>query len=63
MSQDFAHAFDKLAAVGLGHVGELVVAASKMTNRFEEIHIYNRDSRLVNQRTKSVFVTENKAIC
>jgi malate/lactate dehydrogenase/FixJ family two-component response regulator len=53
MSQDFAHAFDKLAVVGLGHVGELVVAASTMTNRFEEIHIYNRDSRLVNQRTKS----------
>ena len=46
-------AYDKLAVLGLGHVGELVVAASTITNRFEEIYIYNRDSRLVNQRTKS----------
>ena len=53
MSQDFLHTPDKLVVIGLGHVGELVVTAGMMTNRFKEIYVYNRDSRVVNQRTKS----------
>lgn len=45
--------YDKLAVIGLGNVGELVVWTSIITNRFREIYIYNRDSRMINQRTKS----------
>jgi malate/lactate dehydrogenase len=45
--------YEKLAVLGLGNVGELLVAQSTITNRFKEIYVYNRDSRLVHGRTKS----------
>jgi malate/lactate dehydrogenase/CheY-like chemotaxis protein len=41
---------DKLAVVGLGNVGELLVAQSMATSRFKEIYVYNRDSRVINGR-------------
>jgi L-lactate dehydrogenase len=45
--------YDKLAIVGLGHVGELLADACIFSNSFKEIYTYNRDSRLVEGRTKS----------
>jgi len=44
--------YDKLAVIGFGNVGELVVWASIITNRFREIYIYNRDPQKINQRIK-----------
>ena len=44
--------YDKLAVIGFGNVGELVVWTSMITNRFREIYIYNRDPKKVNQRIR-----------
>tara|TARA_Y100000310_G_scaffold139131_1_gene138359 strand:- start:12525 stop:13913 length:1389 start_codon:yes stop_codon:yes gene_type:complete len=45
--------YDKLAIVGLGNVGELVAISSIMGNGFNEVYVYNRDSRPVNGRSRS----------
>ena len=44
--------YDKLAVIGFGNVGELVVWTSMITNRFREIYIYNRDPKKSAQRIK-----------
>ena len=43
----------RLAVIGLGYVGELIAFTSIVTNSFEEIYMYNRDSGSAEGRSKS----------
>lgn len=51
--------FNRLAIIGLGHVGELIAFTSVITSKFEEVYLYNRDSVSTAGRRRSDAILRN----